>query len=113
MKEFYLKILTRVHKFCENRIKKDFGLQTDYRRYNGQRFYWKQRLGFDITDHALIRYFERIEDYNLREVRQKICQGVKKKSGFSKQKIGDMTVVCRDDTILTVYLTPRKKGGRK
>lgn len=103
MKQFYLKILTKIHAFCERQIVENFGLDVDYRRYRGQRYYWRSRLKFDVTDHALIRYFERMEDYNLREVRQTITNGLKEKNGFSKQFVADMVVVCKDNTILTVY----------
>lgn len=63
--------------------------------------------GLKVTEHSIIRYFERFEGYDIDEIRNKITGGSLKsqvdKHGTGKYTVGDMTVVVDGNYVITVY----------
>lgn len=65
----------------------------------------KKFNGYKVSNHALLRYFERMEGYDLDEVKKFITNGLtnEKVDVVIKQKSADMIVVTKNSTVLTVY----------
>lgn len=90
-------------------LTKKWGLNTDRNEVTKRK---KLKRGdVKVTDHAVLRYFERMEGYNIDEVYELIGKGVKKTDGMSKQVNADMTVVVEGDTIVTLYRNEYKAGN--
>jgi len=96
-----LKLLTYINRLTTKILLKRYGVNTDYNRAGAQRR--KKHNGFQVSEHALLRYYERLEGYNPENVMSTITKRLVVKQGVNKQVTGDMQVVCKGNVVLTVY----------
>ena len=59
-----------------------------------------------ITEHAIVRYFERVQGYDIEEIKQLICTEELQKNiktlGDGKYPVNKFNVVVKNNTIITV-----------
>ena len=61
----------------------------------------------DVSDHAIVRYFERVLGYNIKEIKKKILpdpfKTVVNKFGNGKYPIGSHHVIVEGGRVVTIY----------
>lgn len=82
-------------------LRKHYGLN---REYNFSLKLRRKKInGVHISEHAIVRYFERVEGYDIEEVMKRIVGNFENKGGVGKYKSGDLILVVDGDTIVTLY----------
>ena len=73
----------------------------------------RDKRGIVVTDHSIVRYFERVLKYNIREIKEKIIkQDLKERYRIMGNGIfdqGEFRVVLKDNTIITILNKEIKK----
>lgn len=94
--------IVAVNNWTTEYLKKKYGLRKENNQRKRDRT--KSVNGLRITEHAIIRYFERIEGYNIDDIRQKITIGAPRNLvGIKKYTSGDIQVICEGNCVLTLY----------
>lgn len=97
-----IKLLEILNRRTYRLLKKLKGITSDDKERS------KDRLvkvnGFKITEHALLRYFERVEGYDLQEIREKITENLLvNPNTVGRYKVGDIELIVEGKTIITLY----------
>ena len=73
----------------------------------------RDKRGIVVTDHSIVRYFERVLGYNIREIKEKILkQDLKERYRIMGNGIfdqGEFRVVLKNNTIITILDKEVKK----
>lgn len=104
------KILLFINRATSKALKKHYGVNTDLNRYLNWRR--KKNGGVRVSEHALLRYFERMEGYNIEAIITEISGRAKIKHGVNKQTVGDMTLIVEGDTVVTLYKYEPHTGNK-
>lgn len=73
----------------------------------------KQISDFEITRHAFLRYFERIEGYDIKSIIEKLTDGLKEKvekDGDGKYVINGVRVTVVEGSIVTIDTNKRDQA---
>lgn len=107
------KILVLLNRWSAKQLRKKYNFAYDEYRHANKKH--STTNGLKVTDHALLRYFERFEDYDLDQIKNKIATehlSQQIKEGVNKYVSGNMTVVIDGKYILTVYPHDNHLGNR-
>lgn len=97
----YVKLLSLLNKWISKLLYERYGVKDDLKDSSRRRH--RKKNGITVTDHALIRYFERMEGYDIDRVMEIITKNIKFKEGVEKYTNADMTVVCDGKAVITLY----------
>lgn len=100
IKKLQKKIILKINDWTGEILTENYRVEKAVKDYE---LYRKKYHGFSVSNHALMRYFERMEGYDFDEIRDLITRNLVYTQGVSKQKVADMIVVTKNRAVLTIY----------
>ena len=103
------RFLLFTYKKSRTYLKKYYGINKEMNRSLGNRS--MRTNGMFITEHAIIRYFERVEGYDIEKIRQNLAPewlASKAKNSIGKYQVGNLTVAVCEGYVVTVYKADNK-----
>jgi len=97
----FIKIVQLINNKTNKYLKRKLGINKELNKYLNHRRL--KHNGIRVSDHAILRYFERFEDYDIDKIADYIAKDVKIKPGVNKQNIGNKTVVIENNMIITIF----------